>query len=250
MSSFDLKHVEYDIEVGYIEVVLPTGRRLPAYWAYPRLGQKFPGIVLVHDWWGLTSVIRRIADRFAEMGYYVIVPDLFDGQTANTAQLAIELVQNYQEKAFDVVKDALNVLENHHRCNRSVAAVGIGMGGSFAFESAITMPEIEAVVSYGGFPQRYLGHFKNAHVPICAFYGAYEQYIPPKIIKQLRAELLQSTTQHGLAHQLHIIQEHGHAFFDDLSDEKSRHQHRQIMSQTFEFLELHLERPSRAGKNK
>lgn len=243
---FDLKHVEYDIEVGYIEVVLPTGRKLPAYWAYPKLGQKFPGIVLIHDWWGLTSVIRRMADRFAQMGYYVIAPDLFDGQTASTPQLAMELVQQYQDKAFAVVNDALNVLENHHRCNRSVAAIGVGMGGSFAYESAISEPQIEAVVAYGGFPQRYLGKFKDAHVPICAFYGAYEQYIPPKIIKQLRHELLQSTSHKGLVHELHIIQNHGHGFFDGIEDdEHARHRHRQIMSQTFEFLEMHLERPTR-----
>jgi len=248
MSSFDLKHVEYDIEVGYIDVVLPTGRRLPAYWAYPKLGQKFPGIVLIHDWWGLTGVIRRIADRFAEMGYYVIAPDLFERQTANTPQLAMELVQQYQDSAFAVVNDALDVLENHHRCNRSVAAVGIGMGGSFAFEAAITVPQIEASVAYGGFPQRCLGQFKNAHVPICAFYGAYEQHIPPKTIRQLRNELMQSTTKSGLAHQLHIIQSHGHSFFEEMDDEQSRHRHRQIMSDTFDFLELHLERPSRMRK--
>lgn len=243
---FDLKHVEYDIEVGYIEVVLSTGRRLPAYWAYPKLGRKFPGIVLVHDWWGLTGVVRRMADRFAEMGYYVIAPDLFDGQTATTPRLAMELVQQYQDGAFDVVKDALDVLENHHRCNRSVAAVGVGMGGSFAYEAAITAPQIEAAVAYAGFPQRYLGKFKEAHVPICAFYGAYEQYIPIKIIKQLRHELIQSTSHKGLPHELHIVQNHGHSFFDEVEDnEESRHRHRQIMSQTFDFLEMHLERPTR-----
>lgn len=245
---FDLKHVEYDIEVGYIDVVLPTGRRLPAYWAYPKLGRRFPGIVLIHDWWGLTQVIRRMADRFAEMGYYVIAPDLFEGQTANTPQLAMDLVQTYQDSAFQVVNDALHVLENHHRCNRSVAAIGVGMGGSFAFEAAITVPEIEAAVAYGGFPQRYLGRFKDAHVPICAFYGAYEQHIQPKIIKQFRAELLQSTTKNSLAHQIHIVQNHGHAFFEDLDSEETRHKHRQIMSDTFEFLELYLERPIRTGK--
>lgn len=245
---FDLKHVEYDIEVGYIDVVLPIGRHLPAYWAYPKLGQQFPGIVLIHDWWGLIPVIRRMADRFAEMGYYVIAPDLFEGQIANTPQLAIELVQTYQSNAFQIVNDALHVLENHHRCNHSVAAVGVGMGGSLAFEAAVSVADIEAAVAYGGFPQRYLGRFKEAYVPICAFYGAYEQYIPPSVIRQLRAELLYSTIKTGLGHQIHIVRNHGHAFFDDLDDPEVRHRHRQILSDTFEFLELHLERPTRPNK--
>ena len=84
---FEASHLQYNIVSGYIQIV-SDGHHLPAFWAHPEMGGPFPGLVMLHDRWGLTAHIRAQARRFAEQGYYVIAPDLFKRQTAHTDQQA------------------------------------------------------------------------------------------------------------------------------------------------------------------
>ncbi|GAB4345315.1 MAG: hypothetical protein Kow00117_22910 [Phototrophicales bacterium] len=243
MPIYEPDHVEYSITSGNIQIAMDDGRKLPAYWAHPTLGNRFPGIAVIHDWWGITPIIRRMANLFAQMGHYVIAPDLFNGQTAQTAQEAMRLVESLSDRGYQLVDDALTVLEDHHHCNESVAAVGIGMGGSLAFEAAIKRDDLEAAVAYGGFPHNYLGKIKDANTPICAFFGENEPYIKAEIIEKLKAEMTQS--RFNLPHEIHIIPEMGHEFFTDKLTQKQREHSRQVLKETLRFLDQHLEPPKK-----
>lgn len=241
MPIYDPEHVEYGITTGSIQVVMEGGRSLPAYWAHPVSGRRLPAVALIHDWWGITPIIRRMANLFAQTGYYVIAPDLFDGQIAATPLEAMERVKALGEGGFARVNAALSVLETHHNTNGDVAAVGVGLGGGLAFEAAITRPDLEAAVAYGGFPQRCLGRFGQAQAPILAFYGADEPYIPRAIIDRLRAELAAAP----LAHEVVILMGIGHEFFTEDASEAQRQAGRQALARTFAFLEAHLQPPAR-----
>lgn len=239
MPLYDPDHIEYRINTGHIQIVLDDGNKLPAYWAHPLLGRKFPGVAIIHDWWGLTDIVRRLGNLFAQMGHYVIIPDLFQGRVARTPQEAIKLVEGLQENGYNRIHDALTVLENHHQCNRSVAAVGIGMGGSLAFEAAIKRTDLEAAVAYGGFPHRYFGQFKDANTPICAFYGEQEPYIVPSAVEKLRKELAISSK--GLDNHVIVIPGLSHDVFSNTLTETQKSQTSVALKETFAFLDKHLE---------
>lgn len=239
MPLYEPDHIEYRINTGHIQIVLDDGSKLPAYWAHPLLGRKFPGVAVIHDWWGLTDIMRRLGNLFAQMGHYVIIPDLFDGRVARTPQQAIQLVEGLQDNGYDRVNDALSVLENHHQCNRTVAAVGVGMGGSLAFEAAIKRADLEAAVAYGGFPHRYFGQFQDAHAPIHAFYGEQEPHITPSVIDKLRKEL--ASSKKGLDHHVTVIPGLAHNIFSDTLTDAQKHQSRIALKETFAFLDKHLE---------
>lgn len=243
MPIYEPDHVEYFITSGNIQISMDDGRQLPAYWAHPTLGNRFPGIAIIHDWWGLTPIIRRMANLFAQMGHYVIVPDLFSGQTASTPQSAMKLVESLSDRGYQRVDDALTVLENHHHCNESVAAVGVGMGGSLAFEAAIKRDDLEAAVAYGGFPHNYLGQIKEANTPICAFFGENEPHIKPEVIKKLKDEMQKSKFK--LPHQIRIIPKMGHEFFTENLTEAERVRSREVLKDTLTFLDQHLEPPKK-----
>jgi carboxymethylenebutenolidase len=243
MPIYDPDHVEYSVTSGHVQIVLDGGGHLPAYWAHPLLGSNFPGVVLIHDWWGMTDIVRLLANLFAQMGHYVIAPDLFSGKTTTSPQEALKLVEALEENGYPPVHQALTVLENHHHCNRSVAAVGIGMGGSLAYEAAIVRDDLEAAVSYGGFPQRYLGRFKDANTPILAFYGEKEPHIKPEVIKKLRSELASSA--HNLPHRVEIIPDLEHEFFSTTFNDLQRERSRSVLKESFAFLDSHLEGPTR-----
>lgn len=241
MPIYNPDHVEYRIVNGHIQIVAEDGKQLPAYWAHPAIGSLFPGVALIHDWWGITPLVRRMAHLFAQTGYYVIIPDLFNGQVAATPQDAMKLVEALGDRGFPLVDSALSVLERHHHCNGDVAAVGIGMGGSLAFESAIVRKDLEAAVSYYGFPQRYLGRFKDATTPILAFYGTDEPYVLPNVVERLRQELSEAP----LPHEVVVLQGAGHDFFGDQPSETQRDNGLIAWHKSLTFLEEHLVGPTR-----
>lgn len=243
MPIYEPDHVEYVITSGNIQIAMDDGRQLPAYWAHPTLGSKFPGIAIIHDWWGLTPLIRRMANLFAQMGHYVIVPDLFTGQTADTPQAAMKLVESLSDRGYQRVDDALTVLENHHHCNSTVAALGVGMGGSLAFEAAIKRDDLEAAVAYGGFPHTYLAQIKDANTPIYAFFGEHEPHIKPDVIKRLKEEMQKSKYQ--LPHKIQIVPELGHDIFADNFNETQKQRSRQALNDTIKFLDEYLEPPKK-----
>lgn len=248
MPTYNPDHVEYTITNGYIQIALEDGTLLPAYWAHPNISAKFPGVVLIHDWWGMTDFMRRIANLFAQVGHYVIVPDLFNGKVAQNHSEALALLDALGADGYKRVHTALSVLEHHHHCNGDVAAVGFGMGGSLAFEAAIIRADLEAAVAFSGFPQRYLGHFKRANTPILAFYGTEESLIPTAVIEKLRQELALCS----LPHQVELLQGAGHDIFGAVSQsqaDKDVYRHT-AWHKTLDFLDNLLRGPNRPPTRK
>jgi carboxymethylenebutenolidase len=242
MPTYNPNRVEYEIVNSQMVIVMDGGGQFPAYWAHPHIGRRLPAVALIHDWWGLTPAIRHLANLFAQTGYYVVAPDLFGGQIANTPQEAMELVKTLGDAGFPRVDAALTVLENHNNTNSNVAAVGVGMGGSLAFEAAIVRKDLEAAVAYAGFPQRYLGRFKDARTPILAFYGDDEPHIPRAMIDRLQHEL--GAAKLSAAHQVVTIAGIGHDFFGDSLPMEQHEAARAALSQTFTFLDHHLQGPT------
>src|SRR5260370_26064497 len=52
----------------------------PGYLASPDAAAA-PGVVVLHEWWGLTEPFRQVCDRVAEAGFVVLAPDLYRGKT-------------------------------------------------------------------------------------------------------------------------------------------------------------------------
>jgi carboxymethylenebutenolidase len=245
MTGYESNRAEYGFTSGHIQIVMQDGKQLPAYWAHPNTGRMFPAVALIHDWWGITPDVRRIAHRFAQVGYYVIVPDLFDGQVASTPQRAIELVTALGDNGYPRVDAALTALETHHNTNRDVAVVGIGMGGSLAYEAAIIRKDMEAAVAYYGFPQRYFGKLKDIRVPLLAIYGQQEQYVTAADINRTRREL--DANPKKLAHEVLVLPDVGHDFLADSADDSAHAQAQIALDMTFNFLEKYLKGPQHTG---
>lgn len=235
MSIYDAHHMEFTITSSNITIMTDNGVQVPAFLSHPQLGQKFSGIVLIHDWWGVNRDIRQLANFLAQMGYYVIVPDLFLGQVTDSPQRAMKLYDEHAPNIYEKVNASLGVLESHHQCNRKVAALGIGMGGSMAFEAAIKRTDLEAAIAFGGFPQRYLKQLHLANTPILAFYGSREPFIKPVVIKALKKMLKQSPLKDD--HEVKIMEHIKHDFFTRNLNDKQEKSVRESIDYMLDFLE-------------
>src|SRR5208282_1907920 len=54
------------------------GRPMRAAWAAPSDAQKHPGVIVIHEIFGLNDDIRRITGMVADLGYAALAPDLYD----------------------------------------------------------------------------------------------------------------------------------------------------------------------------
>ena len=122
-----------------------------------------PGIVLVHEWWGLNDYMVRRAHMLAELGYVVLAIDMYgDGQVAENPDQAGALMNGVLED-MDSGTAALRsgydlLLAQPGVDSQRTAAIGYCFGGAMVLQMArIGMP-LSAVVSFHGS----LGSFHTA----------------------------------------------------------------------------------------
>ncbi len=116
---------------------------------------KRPGVLVVHEWWGLGDYERNRARQLAEMGYIAMAVDMYgNGKTASTPQEAMALVTAFS-KDPQVGKErldaALNKLKGYPQIDTSnVAAIGYCFGGGVVLIAAKLGADLKGVVSFHG----------------------------------------------------------------------------------------------------
>ena len=121
--------------------------------SFVETGSSGPGVLLCHAWWGISPGLRRMAEELAAAGFLVIMPDLYTGRTATTAEDAERLRTAFplavRQGRFDAAVRRL--IEHPGRGAGRIAAVGLSMGAAWALDLAATQPaDVGAVVLYYG----------------------------------------------------------------------------------------------------
>ena len=116
-----------------------------------------PGLLVIHEWWGLNDNIRRAAERLAGEGYVALAVDLHRGNTADIPKDAMKMgrvLSENKEPALANMADAHAFLINEAGATK-VGVIGWCQGGRWSMETTLSMPDKIAatVVYYGRVPE-------------------------------------------------------------------------------------------------
>jgi dienelactone hydrolase len=156
---------------------------------------KRPGVLVVHEWWGLNEYARKRAQMLAELGYIALAVDMYgDGKTAmhpdDAGKFSSELMKN-----FDVAKTrflaAMDFLKQQPMVDQTkIAAIGYCFGGGVVLNMARQGADLKGVASFHGS----LAAVSPAKIgivkaKILVLHGADDTFVKPEQIENFKKEM-------------------------------------------------------------
>jgi dienelactone hydrolase len=132
------------------------GIKLEGYLAYDdSIKEKRPGVLVVHEWWGLNDYARRRAEQLAELGYVAFALDMYGkgkvtehpkqaGEWAKQINNNVDLWRKRAMAGLEVLKNEPNTDTNR------IAAIGYCFGGATVQQLAYSGANVKGVVSFHG----------------------------------------------------------------------------------------------------
>jgi carboxymethylenebutenolidase len=189
-----------------------NGGTAHGYLALPESGVG-PGVVVIQEWWGLTSHVADVTNRLAAEGFVALAPDLYGGTTTHDADEAGKLMAQLPvEQAATDLGGAVDFLLGHDAVVGRVGAVGFCMGGGFVLVLAAQQGDkIGAAVPFYGVLGEDYPSFENLSAPMLGHFGEQDTMAPPDAVKAL-ADRIEAESGHRPDFRLYPA---GHAFFND-----------------------------------
>ena len=162
------------------------------------------GVLVLHAWWGLTSVFTVICDRLAEASFVALAPDLYDGQTATTREQAEQLSSTLNgEATYALLNRAVVELQAQPAvAGRPIGVVGFSLGGGWAV--ALNRGVGAVVIYYATVPPDYVG----VNAPVMGHFAEHDEFEPPENVRQFK----QALRSKGLSVEFHIYPKTQHWF--------------------------------------
>jgi carboxymethylenebutenolidase len=159
-----------------------------------------PGVVLVHEWWGLNDNIKLWADRLAALGYAALAVDLYGGEVATTPDEAMELMKSVDKKqAVKKLETAHAFLAKDERVQANKrAAIGWCFGGGMVFQLALNAPTLDGAVIYYGHVATKPKVLKNIKAEVLGIFGDKDESIPPKTVDAFDQALDKAKVKHTI----------------------------------------------------
>ena len=170
----------------------------------------FPGIVVIHEWWGLNDWVKEQASKLADQGYAALAIDLYRGKVADNPGTAHELMRGVPEdRALRDLHAAVEYLKSLSSVKKDrIASIGWCMGGGYSLDVALQEPTLTATVINYGHLATDTAALGKINAAILGNFGGKDQGIPPEDVKKFEEALKQA----GKKVDIKIYPDAGHAF--------------------------------------
>jgi carboxymethylenebutenolidase len=205
--------------MGAIIELSANGTNRRGYLATPEQGAG-PGLVVIHEYWGLVPHIEDVCDRLAAEGFTALAPDLLHGATTSEPDEADKLMMalNLEAAAGD-----MGAAVDHLRSSEAVRGAGVGvigfcMGGGLALVLATQRPEVirACVTFYGLIPwESVRPDWSRLQAAVQGHVAEKDDLFPPAEARRLE----QTLRELGKDVEMFVYPDVGHAFFNDARPE-------------------------------
>jgi len=180
---------------------------IPAYYA-PAQGVvgPAPGVVVIHEAFGLTDAMREASDQLAARGYHAVAPDLMSYAGNVRCLVAItRSLSSGEGRTFDEIHAARQWLAEREDSTGKVGVAGFCLGGAFALLLATKGFDASAAM-YGQLPKGLERAFDGA-CPVVASYGGKD-----RSLRGAATKLSSALTAAGVEHDVKEYPDAGHSF--------------------------------------
>jgi carboxymethylenebutenolidase len=163
---------------------------------WPQESGTYPGLVLLHEAWGLTAQIKDLGARLACEGYGVIIPNLYGrlgGMVTANAEVADALMSKLNESlVLQDINSCCEFLNTRDHIKRNIhGVIGYGMGGSFALRFACQRKRLRAAVVYYGRVMQTDATIADLFCPVLYHQPGQDQWVSSQDVDRLRAAAAQ-----------------------------------------------------------
>lgn len=180
------KVVEYEFD----------GVKLKGFVAYDDAAkEKRPGVLVVHEWWGLDDYAKGRCKQLAALGYVAFAPDMYgEGKTAahpDDARKMSSMVRENLKVWRGRAEAGLKQLKAQPNVDADkLAAIGYCFGGSTCLQLAYSGADLKAVATFhAALPKASEADAKAIKAKLLICHGAADFFIPPEAVKAFREAL-------------------------------------------------------------
>lgn len=229
------------------------GTKIPGYLARRRESGRYPGVIIIHDIFGVSDHARDVARRFANAGFVTLVPDCFARIDLGADETQARSRAGRLDDRLTVrdLENAAALLRGLPYCNGKVGTVGFCMGGRSALLLACSSDKVDATIDcWGGsitpdtgvtslHPVPVVDLVKNLKRPVYAVFGAEDENPSQAHAAELRTRL-EREGKLGLV-AMETFANAGHAFFADNRPDRYRQRAAfELWPKMVSFFKMHL----------
>ena len=189
-----------------------SNRQIDGYLVRPESEGLLPGVVVIHEAYGLNENIKEVTCRFANSGYMALAVDLFSGRNAVICMFRLisgSLLDSLDHQGIRDLKAGLSYFMEQPGVDRErMGAIGFCMGGGLAIAWACTDKRLKAIAPFYAMNPRPL----KAVERLCPVVGSY----PDRDFTTAQGRKLDIELDHySIPHDIKIYPNTRHSFFND-----------------------------------
>lgn len=225
---------------------------MPVFTVGPGDDNKYPGLIVVHEIFGLNDHIRDVARRFAAQNLRVFAPDLFEGADGvpSDKDTNLDAMRKVWSQIPDsqLIADMQSVFEfaaaRPDVVAEKIGSIGYCMGGAIAFMFACETPASAWVIDYYGRvkypeltqtkPKHPVDYAATINCPVLGLFSGCDALIP-----QSDVDLLQQEVAKRADVEIKVYPDAPHAFFNDTRDHYHEDAAKDAWNLTIDFIGRH-----------
>ncbi len=222
----------YDVETTFVNYFNNT----EGYLAKPTIEGQFPGIVMIHEWWGLNENIKTMAEKLASHGYVVLAVDLYDGNVATNSEEARQLIGSFNsEKGIANMNSAVSYLQENNNSIK-LGSIGWCFGGGQSLNLALNTNVMDATVIYYGQLVTDKNRLSTIQWPVLGIFAELDKGITVENVQKFETSL----NELEIENEVHIYPGVDHAFANPSGDRYAPEESKDAWQKTLEFLNTNL----------